>query len=988
MLKPTLLHLGMLVLLPAISAARPDRGDMQVEPRLEIKLWAAEPDVVDPVAICFDEEGRAYVAECRDYPYGVGPDGKVGSTIRLLVDSDGDGRADKSTVFAKDLSYATSVTPWRGGVLVTAAPDRVVLKDTAGDGVADVREVALTGFKRGVSVSLVNGLRYGLDGRIHMANGGNGGAVSSPKVAGTTTQLGDDDLALAPDTGEVGLTARSGGGFGLVFDDFGRAFTTYNINHLQHRFLPRHHAAKFPGFPPVEITGSISDHEEMSRIFPVSVAQTRPNHPEQAGHFSAAGGLGRLASSAFPEDLRGSLFVCDVVGNLVHRDVITPDGPVFRASRATNELDREFIASRDPAFRPVALETGPDGALYLLDMQRDVIEHPDYIPEKVKAKQDLRAGSDRGRIWRITPEGGLKAVRPSLGDAKVPDLVALLGHADPWWRLTAQRLLQERRAVDAVPALRRLARESPDPFARLHALWSLRSLGALTEADVQKALSDANAGVLENALRLAEDFLPDAEALHPPVIRLADDPSPRVRFQCALTLGQVRTAAAAGALVQILRSDASQHWTRLAVISSLRPADTRSVFDRLLPLDAYRHATQRGATEVLRGLSELAGARAGLVPDDVPWLILRLDDFLDTTPRVAILEGLVRGLQRSGVRPKLNPRPARHLDQLIAGAKGEELRALWQLARQCGLPENDRQRQALAEAGKIAADPALPLARRIDAVGLLGLGGPATAEGTLLGLLDGRQPGGIQAAALSALSASKAPVVGEGLVAGWRSYAPALRPQVLAILLDRRAFHPWLLAAVEAGRITVGELNLDLEQRRRLLRESDPAIHARASKFFGDEEYSNRKQVVTDWLARLPATGDAARGQKIFEEACARCHQSNRIGHKVGPDLSGVSHRSVEDLVSNILDPNMAINPGFVAYTVETQDGESLSGLLTGETSESVTLLQAMELRTTLPRAQISKLESSGQSLMPEGLEAGKTPQDLRDLVAFLQGAR
>jgi putative heme-binding domain-containing protein len=208
------------------------------------------------------------------------------------------------------------------------------------------------------------------------------------------------------------------------------------------------------------------------------------------------------------------------------------------------------------------------------------------------------------------------------------------------------------------------------------------------------------------------------------------------------------------------------------------------------------------------------------------------------------------------------------------------------------------------------------------------------------------------------------------------------------MLLDRRAFHAPLLAAVEAGRITVGELNLDLEQRRRLLRESDPAIHARAAKFFGDEEYSNRKKVVTDWLARLPATGDAARGQKIFEEVCARCHQSNRIGHKVGPDLSGVSHRSVEDLVSNILDPNMAINPGFVAYTVETKDGESLSGLLTGETSESVTLLQAMELRTTVPRAQITKLESSGRSLMPEGLEAGKTPQDLRDLVAFLQGVK
>jgi putative heme-binding domain-containing protein len=155
-----------------------------------------------------------------------------------------------------------------------------------------------------------------------------------------------------------------------------------------------------------------------------------------------------------------------------------------------------------------------------------------------------------------------------------------------------------------------------------------------------------------------------------------------------------------------------------------------------------------------------------------------------------------------------------------------------------------------------------------------------------------------------------------------------------------------------------------------------------------DEEYSGRKTLVDDWLAKLPAQGDADRGRKVFEEACAKCHVSGSLGKRVGPDLTGLTHRSVEDLVSNILDPNMALNPGFVAYTVETTDGEAQTGLLTAQDANSITLLMADELRVTVPRRSVLKLAADGRSLMPEGLEAGRSPQDLRDLVEFLQAGR
>src|SRR5882672_2887859 len=376
-------------------------GDYQLHPALEMTLFAREPDVVDPVALAWDEEGRMYVVEMRDYPYGIGTERRPGGTIRLLEDTNGDGKADRSVVFAEQLSFPTSVTPWNGGILVTAPPEILFLKDTDGDGKADVREVMLQGFNLGVTDSNVNGLRWGLDNRVHGANGGNGGNIISRRKPGKPIPIRNCDFSFNPLSGDFELTHHSSRGFGLVFDEWGHNFGTYNINHIQQPLIPVRYLNRFPGFPPVQAVESISDHEDMARIYPISEPETRPNHPEQSGHFSAAGGLGYIGWRGHPGDLFGSALVCDVVGNLVHRDVISAQGPAFVARRAPGEQKSEFFASRDKAFRPVGVELGPDGALYLIDMQREVIEHPDYIPQKLREKINIRAGDDRGRIYRI-----------------------------------------------------------------------------------------------------------------------------------------------------------------------------------------------------------------------------------------------------------------------------------------------------------------------------------------------------------------------------------------------------------------------------------------------------------------------------------------------------------------------------------------------------------------------------------------------------------
>jgi putative membrane-bound dehydrogenase-like protein len=960
---------------------------LRIDPRLEIQLWASEPDVVDPVALTFDSEGVAYVAECRDYPSGAGPAGSVQSAVRRLEDTDLDGRPDRSTVFAAGLSFATSVLPWRDGLLVLAPPQILFLRDTDKDGRADSREVLIEGLVRGVSDSLANSLRHHLDGWVHVANGGNGGRLTSRKQLGEPLDIEGMDFAFKPETGEIRLTGETGGGFGLVFDEWGRGFTTYNINHIQHRFLERHVARRNPGFPPVPLTASISDHEEMARIFPISSPSTRPNHPEQAGHFSAAGGLGAGLSSAFPEDLQNSIFVGDVVGNLVHRDRIFRDGPGFRASRGPEESHSEFLASSDPAFRPVAFESGPDGALYIADMQRDVIEHPDYIPAKVRERQDLRAGETRGRIYRVTPKGGLPPFRPVRDAMSKRDWISLLEHPDLWWRQTAQRKLLEAPPEDALPRLREMAATDGRPLARLHAFWTLKALNALTLKDYSRALSDGHPGVRENGLILANEVIGAGTDLHASVVRLASDADARVRMGAAVVLGNIGSDLASGTLRDLYRFDAESRWNRLAALSSMNTSDPRRFLNRFLAETGFRFAPGPGRIQILKELSEMSAVLAATNPSDFAWLLERCDASLSIESRMAILQGAEAGLERSGSKLRLPESTRGHLSRLTTGAKPQEMLLIWRIFSRLQIPVGIAFERSLAQTVRGVTEEARPLASRLQEIPLLEAM-PNLATNLLPRLLTEKEMPEVQMAAFDVLLRMR-PADTVGIVLGrWPSLWPGVKERAIRFLVDRRENHDSLLASLESGRLQVGELNLDLEQRRRLLRSPLPAVRARAEKFWKDEEYSNRKAAVEEWMAKLPATGDAGRGAKIFSELCARCHQLGNAGRRVGPDLAGSAHRSVEDLLSNILDPNMAMNPAFISFEVERQDGESIFGLLSSQTVESVVLLQADEQRVTVPRTQIKSIRSTGRSLMPEGLESGKTPQELRDLIAFLRGEK
>ena len=945
-------------------------GGIVHHPDVRVELWAAEPMVVDPVALAFAADGSCYAVEMRDYPQGIDGRGTPGGTVRRLRDTDGDGRADESVLFADGLSFPTSVLPWEDGILVCAPPEVVYLEDTDGDGRADRRETVLAGLASGVTDSNANSLRFGVDGLVHLANGGNGGRAAATRGEGVPVDLRGADLAFDPASGRVRRTYRSGGGFGLVSDDAGHSFTTYNIDHLLQRLVPIEQVERARDVAPFAATAGISDHGGSAPLFPVSAAARRPNHPEQAGRFSSAGGMGFIDGSPFPERLARSVLVCDVVTNVVHRDLLVEDGAAFRGTRAAEEEASEFLASTDPAFRPVAIEPGPDGALYLADMQRDVIEHPDYIPAAVRAGLDLRAGADRGRIWRIVPRDGLPAAGPPSADDPEA-LVADLGHPFRWRRDTAHRLLVTRFPGLATAALRAAAVGAARPWARLRAWRILAATGRLAPGDPALAAADPSVDVRETAVALASDDLPT-------LVHLLDDPHPRVRFAAALALDGVEAEGKLAALGRSLERDRDDQWARRALFLA---ADDGAL--QLLAWEWQRGgaASPEGHRETVAGLAHAAAA-SGPVAGEVRALLERRGDAV-----AALLQGLAAGWRRQpGSRP-----PAADVAGIVEAALGADptgaiLPAL-ELAADFGVESPPAAREALLRAAAVLSGPgrhADPVAR-IESIRLLGAAPEPTADDLLVGLLSEGEPVEVQRAAIDALSRRRSPRLGRELVARFRALDPSMRPEVVARIVADRAAREDLLGALEAGSIGLGEVMLDLEQRRAFLGDADPARAGRAAALFDDDEYGGRAGIVAEWLARLPAEGDATAGEALFRARCASCHVRGGTGHRVGPDLDALSRRSVEDIVTHVLDPDVAINPGYVACVVETEDGLAYTGLLVSRGADAVTLRRPGGEETTVPAGEIATLRLLATSLMPAGLEQGLSPADLRDLVAFLQ---
>ena len=960
-------------------------GHFEIHPQFQLEQVAAEPLVFDPVDLEFDEWGRAFVLEMPGYPLR-----DEESRVVLLEDTDEDGIFDQRHVYADGLGIASSIMPYQQGILVAAPPELIWLKDTNNDQTADIREVLMSGFSTGNLQHNYNGLTYALDNWIYASNGGNSGAPFFLSDSSSRIPLRGEDFRFRLGPKEIKRIGKTDWGFEIAFDSWGHLFHTHNLKHVSQRVFDQHYMEGLPTIPTHNLA-VISDHEEagLSRIYPIGAQDTRVNHPEQSGYFSGACGITHYGGNAFPKGLNESLFIADVVLNLVHIDILSPNGSILKASRNREKV--EFLASDDRAFRPVNLATGPDGALYLVDMYREVIEHPEWIPDEIEETLDLTAGRDKGRIYRIRPKGQSLNQKVKLGRNDLEALIEGLAHPNQWVRMTSQRVLVESQQKKALPALVAMVNTSPSAAGRLHALWTLDGLGLLEKADLKKGLQDTAAGVRENAIKMVEKRLQKEPFFIAELLALAEDEDDRVRLQAALTLSTLSeeyydayAEEITFALARMLDHPRADVWTSLAVASANQHRPSffcQRLFKHLSDsLSDVHHAT---ITTLMRWVGQQGdGKRTG----EMLKMIGQTE--LQAQFKVGMLDALNEGWKRSGTSTgEIDSLTYLQYSLALIEEKGplDVLQAAGKLSRTLGFPLSPTVRRHTQEAITAALDSVHTPTDRLAYVKLAELADFSDRESLLYALLDNRQPLDIQKEALAQLWKASDPNIAPRLLELWPTLGPVARTQVGDILLYKESHHDLLLTALENNTIRPGELNLDLERRRELLWADNPDTKRRAEALFSDAGVVTRKEAIASMQPALHLAGDVANGQQLFEAMCSSCHQYGKLGNVVGPVLTEIHRKSKESLLHEILDPNAAVETRYVNHRIRTRNGDIYTGIVDSETDAEVTLIMTGGMKVSVHKAQIETLSSLGLSAMPEGLETGLTHEKMADLLAFLQ---
>jgi len=936
---------------PQQSGAR-----IRTKPGFVVELAAAEPLVTDPVAIDFSSDGRLWVAEMHDYPSGLTGDYAPGGRVRLLTDADGDGRYDASSVFLDGIPFPTGVTAWRKGVLVCAAPDIIYAEDTDGDGAADVRRVLYSGFGTHNYQARVNSLVYGLDHWVYGSCGLFGGEIKS--FAGEKPYaLGDRDFRIHPDSGEIepatGRTQQ-----GRVRNDWGDWFGCDNSNLARHYPLADHYLRRNPFAVPPAASVNVPGYAEPNRLHPISQSPQRFKLSGPSNHVTAACGLGAYRDELLGAEFSNNLFTCEPVNLVVHRLLLEPGGVTFEGSLAPDETESEFLASTDNWFRPVQARTGPDGALYIVDMYRFVIEHPRWIPPETLATLDVRAGHSLGRIYRVYPKSQPPRPIERLDRLDAAGLVAALDTPNGPQRDLAQQMLlwNKDEHGDAVrEPLMKLARTAERPQTRLQALCTLDGLGRLDDESLLAALADSHPGVRRQAIRLAAESRLDASpAVLAAVLKLAAAADPQVQLQLACSLGEARSPQAAQALAGLLVKHQSDPYLYAAAISSVGKANLAEVAAAAVEQPGKIEA----ASKVVDSLLRLAAA---LDERDATSRLLKHVAAPQNGNFAAWQFGAVAGLLDA-----LGRRRAKLADALAP----EDQNAIANVFRQ---------------AREIFADEQAAEAARLAAAKLLGRE-PERRAGDielLAAQLVPRNTAELQAAAATALGRLDDLQALAALLDRWHSYTPALRSSVLDLAMRRTAWLEQLFERLAKQEIPPG--SIDASRRQALLEHPSEAVRQQAAKIFAGSADSDRRRVVRKYLAAVSRDGDRTRGKAAFAKRCAACHQLEGVGHVVGPDLAAVTNKSPEFLLTSILDPNQVVDGRYQQYRAIGDDGRSYLGLLAAETAVSITLKEQEGKQHVLLRNELDELAATGKSLMPEGLEKDVAPAEMSDLLAYLQ---
>ena len=916
----------------------------QVPPGTRLELVAHEPLVQSPVAIDFAPDGALLVAEMRDYPLGMNGDYQPGGLVRRLTDTNGDGRYDQSTVLVDNIPFPTGVTAWRDGVLVCAAPDILFARDTNGDGKADQVEKLYSGFGTGNYQARVNSLTPGLDGWLHGSCGLFGGKIKSHKT-GKVLELGDRDFRIQPDTGAIepatGRTQQ-----GRVRDAAGNWFGCDNSVLAWHLALPDEYLRRNPAIRHPQVIQSVAANDAANRLIPTgSVQMFKLSGP--VGAITSACGIGTYGDTLLGAQYASSLFTCEPVHHLVHRLELKPKGSSFAGYRPADEADHSFLASSDPWARPVQVKAGPDGCLYVVDMYRFLIEHPRWIPSEDLEKIDTRAGAELGRIYRLRPEKDSPRPMVNLATAPLAAVLKQLESPAAAERDRAMLQLLWRKNAEAIPSLRQLALTHPEGLVRLQALATLALLAGPDETLVLKALSDPHAGVRRQGARLAGALAPSAivrDALSP----LTNDPDGGTRLQAVLSLGQWKDATAAQALGQAAGRNAQDTFLVSAALSGT-------------------HA---------ESLGEFATAALQTHPNTSPAFFGRLAE------AVASNEGALKQLALAILLPGANAphgEPVRRAGPLLVALDGTNNR----LAR-LGPEVAGALKELTAISRAMLSDAKTPEPDKQSAIQLLGrLQTDTPADLTLLEkLLAPTESPAVRQAALTRLASINSPDSARLLVEQFRTLSPALRGGALDALVSRPTWVKLLLDAVKVGTIAPGQI--DAIRRQRLVDHRDPGLRDQARKLLAGGGDSARAEVLARYQSATTLAGDPVQGRELFRKHCSVCHRLEDHGNAVGPDLRTVAGKSPASLLLEIIDPNRNLDSRYLVYAATLKSGQTVAGIITSENATSLTLRQADGQERNLLRADLESLETTGKSLMPEGLEREIPPQAMAHLLAYV----
>jgi putative heme-binding domain-containing protein len=943
---------------------------MTVPPGFHVEVAAAEPDIVNPVAMAFDERGRIWITESVEYPRHAPGPGR--DRVKILEDSDGDGRMDRLTVFAEGLNIPSGIAVGHGGVWVANAPDILFYRDRDGDGKADTREVVATGFGRFDTHELPNSLTWGPDGWLYGWNGVfNPGKVVSKN--GKTYEFTCAIFRIHPRTRVFEIWCEgTSNPWGIAIDPEGSFFASACvIDHLFHLVETGYYLRQGGPYPPFAWPiGSIVEHTHQK---------------------AAYCGIHYFDSPAYPAEDRGRLYMGNIHGNCINVDVLQRNGSTYRAKPAA-----DFLRANDAWFMPVAQRTGPDGCLYILDWY-----------DRYHCYQDANrdpGGIDRqkGRLYRVRYKDTPRRTGFDLASSSDMALIGLLASANVFDRDVALRLLTERLAAGNVATktrdtLRSLVMGAGNPrrSVRLHALWALIGSGPLEPELHTNLLTGRTDPALQAwAVRAAGNMgRVDAEVLES-IASEAASVSSDVLLQVAIAAPKLdwtrsTTAVKANAfrvLMAVLQNAGNDPLIPHVVWQNLHPMLDEHVPDFLRIVRQTDLKRSPGVGAILPWAVEKILAARTVDPATLASLIGLIaegngdDSNSARGALVALAEKLVGDDPKRALAFAEPLRPV--LDRVIArgGPNGELARLL--TAAWCDARGLELARTLVGRSGgdinlrRLAFDALVSSRERAILAQVT----------TVLAERATDRDREFQAHVLSGLGRLDDPDVAGVVLKAYQGLGPVLKARAIELLTQRPSWAKALLAAVAAKHIPTAALNLT--QLRKLQHSNDPELTETIKTLWGtirDGRNPQRERVAGQIRSLVKATpGDPVAGQSVFKRICAQCHKIYGEGQDVGPEITSNGRNDFEQLVSNIFDPSLVIGPGYQATTVATTEGRVLTGLLVEDGRHRVALkLQGGRIET-IPRDRVEEMKISPVSLMPEEIEKQLTRQEIADLCAFL----